>query len=150
MSLKFQELDLMEIFKDIGMICKTESVCQKCSDKECLIGYARNSAAICRKDGVTYVPNGVEKMPLRDIRGGYDEYNCLHAISHLLLQCKSCKKDHYDNCIISVIRNCLEMIEYGETRKYEGSPLEYMMEISKLDAQKANIIAKEYQNRKKK
>ena len=83
-------------------------------------------------------------IPPSDIRGGYDEFAVLHTIAHLLLQCRSCKQDHYDNCIINVVRSCLEVIEFGEEQIYEGDPLSYMIKIGCLNSEKGAIIRDEY------
>lgn len=144
MAIKKDELDLMEIFRDLGNICQTEAVCKKCAQQGCLVGYSKDCAAKCRIKGVTYVEDGCEDIPPFDIRGGYDEFDVLHAIAHLLLQCRGCKEDHFENCVINVIRSCLERIEFAEMQEYEGNPLTYMMKIREVDPQKADIIAEEY------
>lgn len=144
MAILIDELNLLEIFKDLGNICKTTDVCGKCEEKSCLIGYARNGAAECRIAKRTGIMDGFENIPSCDIRGGYDEYDVLHAIAHLLVQCKSCKEDHYDNCLINVVRSCLEVIEFGEEQKYEGNVIQYLMKISQTNPAKAVIIQEEY------
>ena len=144
MAIAIDELNLLEIFKDLGNICKSPTVCGTCADKSCLIGYAKNSAAECRIAKRTGIVNGFENIPSCDIRGGYDEYDILHAIAHLLVQCKECKEEHYDNCLINIVRSCLEVIEFGEEQKYEGNIIHYLMNISKTNSAKAAIIQEEY------
>lgn len=150
MAVTKEELNLQEIFEDLGNICKTEKVCGKCAGKECLVGYSKVCAAKCRTSELTYVMEGMKNIPPADIRGGYDEYNVLHAISHLLLQCRSCKENHFENCIINVIRSSLEVLEFGEEQAYEGNPLSYMIKLQQLDGEKAAIIAEEYNVAKEK
>ena len=144
MGITKEELDLLEIFKDLGNICQTEAVCKKCAGRGCLVGYSKDCAAQCRIKNVTYVEDGFSEIPPSDIRGGYDEFEVLHAIAHLLLQCRGCKKDHFENCIINIVRSCMEVIEFGEEQTYEGDPLSYMMKIRDIDPQKADVIAEEY------
>ena len=144
MGITKEELDLMQIFKDLGNICQTEAVCKKCAGRGCLVGYSKDCAAQCRVKNVTFVEDGFEEIPPCDIRGGYDEFEVLHAMAHLLLQCRSCKKDHFENCIINIVRSCLEVIEFGEEQIYEGDPLSYMVKLRGLDPQKADIVAEEY------
>ena len=79
----------------------------------------------------------------------YDEYDVLHAIAHLLYQCRGCMEDHYDDCLINVVRSALEVIEFGEEQSYEGDPISYMFKIAGIDADKANIIRREYLEHKK-
>ena len=144
MAIMIDEINLLEIFKDLGKICKTPAVCGSCAEKQCLVGYARNATAECRKTKRTGIPKGFEKIPPCDIRGGYDEYDVLHAIAHLLVQCKSCKEDHYDNCLINIVRSCLEVIEFGDEQKYTGNVIAYLMNIAGVDPVKADIIKEEY------
>lgn len=148
MAITKEELNLIEIFKDLGNICQTEAVCGKCSGPYCLVGYSKECAAACRIKKQTFVDNGYENIPPSDIRGGYDEFEVLHAISHLLLQCRSCKQDHYENCVINVIRSCLEVIEFGDEQIYEGDPLSYMIKIANLDTHKGDIMREEYMAKK--
>lgn len=144
MAIMNEELNIVEIFKDLGKICKSHTVCGGCAEKSCLIGYARNGAAECRITKRTGISNGFENIPSCDIKGGYDEYDVLHAIAHLLVQCRGCKEDHYDNCLINVVRSCLEVIEFGEEQKYTGNVVEYLFSISQKDLEKAAIIKDEY------
>lgn len=144
MAIRVDELNLIEIFKDLAQVCKTTKVCGTCEEEKCLVGYARNCATKCRLGKVTYVENGNQNIPYEDIKGGYDEFNSLYALAHLIRQCRSCKEDHYDNCIISVIRNCLELIEFGEEQSYEGIAFMYLKKLESVNPEKAQIIAQEY------
>mgnify|MGYP000948426171 CR=1 FL=1 len=139
-----KDLNLMEIFRDLGKVCLTEAKCQKCADRYCLVGYAKDCASQCRVSGNTYVMDGFSEIPPSDIRGGYDEYDVLYAIAHLLTQCRSCKQDHFENCIINIVRSCLEVIEFGEEQTYEGDVLTYLMKLRNINPEKASIIAEEY------
>lgn len=146
MGVTKEELNLLELFKDLGSICLTEEVCHKCAGVNCLVGFSKDCAAKCRINNQTFVKDGFENIPPSDIRGGYDEYNVLYAISHLLTQCRSCKNDHYDDCIINIIRSCLEVIEFGDVQGYEGDVLSYMLKLRDKKADKADLIAEEYRN----
>ncbi|MDO5402431.1 MAG: hypothetical protein Q4F11_03245 [Eubacteriales bacterium] len=144
MAISKDTINLQEIFQDLGRICLTEAHCRQCADRGCLIGYSKDCAAQCRIKNQTFVENGFDEIPPADIRGGYDEYDVLHATAHLLLQCRSCKQEHFDNCVINIIRSCFEIIEYGDEQGYEGDVLSYMMKIHKTHPEKAAIIAEEY------
>ena len=144
MAIIKEKLNLTEIFKDLGSICKTEKVCNYCAEEHCLVGYSKLCTALCRIKKQSYVIDGFDNIPPSDIRGGYDEYAVLHAISHLLLQCRSCKEEHFENCIINIVRSCLEIIELGEEQTYEGDPLSHMIKIAGIDEEKASIIRDEY------
>jgi hypothetical protein len=148
MSIKYNEIDFQEIFQDLVKVCKTERVCGKCGGLECLVGYSKDCIAVCRLNETAYVEDGIKNIPHRDIEGGYDEYDTLYAISHLLSQCHSCKEAHDENCIINVVRSCLEMIEFGKEQGYEGTPLQYVLRLSEIDKKKSDIVLTEYQKKK--
>lgn len=149
MAIAFEDINLIEIFKDLGKICKTEKVCGSCAQRDCLIGYSRNVTADCRIAKTTHVPNGYANIPPSDIRGGYDEFRVLYAIAHLLYQCRACQGEHYDDCLINVVRSALEVIEFGEEQGYEGDPITYMFKIAGINSDKADIIRREYLEHKK-
>lgn len=149
MAITKEQINFMEIFKDLGTVCMTENVCGKCKGKECLIGYAKEAAAKCRVNEITYVPEGYKNIPLVDLKGGYDKVDTLHAMAHLLNQCRSCKEDHFENCIINVVRSCYEVVALGEERPYEGDALTYLMKLQAEYPEAAAIIMEEYKRVKK-
>lgn len=140
--------DLEEMTDDLDKICHEYSRHEECIGSKCLIGYARQTVDYCREKEKDRVRDAYDKIPMYDLRGGYDEYDILHALAHIVNQCHSCRKDHSDECILNIVRSCYEVIELGEEQKYEGSPLEYLMKIKGLDAQKAAIVAEEYARHK--
>lgn len=148
MGITREEIDLQELFRDLGKICKIEDICGKCAYRACLVGYSKDCAAQCRVNKQTFVSNGYEEIPPLDIRGGYDEYEVLHGIAHILLQCRSCKQNHYEDCILNIIRSCLEIIEFGDSQIYEGDVVSYLMKMKDLHADKASVIASEYTDAK--
>ena len=149
MAITYEQVNGQEVLDDLGKICKTVEVCGSCEGKECLIGYSKICTANCMRDKVTYVYEGQQNMPKYDIRGGYDEYDVLHAIAHLLVQCRSCKTGHFDNCIINVVRNCLEVIEFGEEKEFNGEVLPYLAAMGEKYSAQGNIIMEEYQKKKR-
>jgi len=149
MAITFEQFDGQEVLDDLAKICKTAEVCGGCAGAGCLIGYSKICTANCMRDKVTYVFEGQKNMPKYDIRGGYDEFDTLHGIAHLLVQCRSCKSEHFDNCIINVVRNCLEVLEFGEEKEFDGEVLPYLLSMGEKFADKGNIIMEEYQKRKR-
>ena len=59
----------------------------------------------------------------------FNELELETAIAHILKECKDCKEDHTENCIINVIRNCYEVDLFGEIQDYAGSALQYLMYV---------------------
>lgn len=149
MAIEYKDLDMQEILNDLNELCRSEKTCGTCAVKACVVGYARDCAERCRQNGVTYVENGIENMPANDTRDEFDEYDAFQAIAHLLVQCQSCKDNHYDNCIINVLRNCMELIAFGNTMKYDGTPLQYLMKLAGEKPGRESIITKEYRDHKK-
>ena len=140
--------NLDEIRDDLDNVCLTEAVCKKCLGKKCLIGYSKYCVAECKSEDQGYLEDGIDGIPTDDLRDGYDEFDSLHAIAHLLNQCHSCKNDHNKNCILNIVRNAYEVIEFGEEQDYEGNPLSYMMKLNQINPEKAAIILDEYNAKK--
>jgi hypothetical protein len=87
----------------------------------------------------------MRSIPKADVQGGYDEDESLYAIAHLLFLCEKCKEGHDPDCLINVCRSTLEMIVFGETIPYEGTPMQYLMRLSERYHDKAQLIMNEYQ-----
>ncbi len=66
------------------------------------------------------------------------------GIAHILKECKDCKEDHVENCIINVIRNCYEVGLFGDVLSYEGSALQYLMKVKEDFPEKSAQIAEIY------
>ncbi len=74
----------------------------------------------------------------------FDEEELEKAIAHILKECKDCKEDHTENCIINVIRNCYEVGLLGDIHPYEGSALQYLMFLKANFPDRAARIAEIY------
>jgi hypothetical protein len=149
LGIKYNDFDWKEIQGDFWKICKSEKVCGRCLGKQCLIGYGK----ACLADGdlreQTVIKNGMSDLPQADVHGGYDEYETLYAMAHLLAFCCSCREGHDPDCLINVCRSTLEIIEFGESLPYGGTPLQHLMQLSELDPGKSQLILEEYQRTKK-
>lgn len=132
------------LFKDIGNVCLTQNHCGTCQEKHCLIGYAKESVAECRKADVTYVKDGFSNIPYTDTKGSYDEEHVLTGIAHVLKQCRSCKENHYNDCVLNVVRSCYETILFGESQPFNGSAFAYLMKLQEKDPNRAAIVLDEY------
>jgi len=85
----------------------------------------------------------MEKIPITDFKL-FDETELETAIAHILKECKDCKEDHTDECIINVIRSCYEVGLLGDVQTYEGSALQYLMYLKENYPDKALLIADAY------
>lgn len=135
---------LDEITADLDQICHEYTKHSDCRGPACMIGYAKYCAAQCVNGDKDKIPDGFENIPASDTRGDYDEYDILYAISHLLGQCHSCRQEHSLNCILNIVRSCYEVIEFGDEKSYEGTPLEYLMKLHDADPDKADAVLEEY------
>ncbi len=137
------EINFDSLITNLGNCCLKKDSCTSCIKEKCLIGYSEESVKKCLKNNVTYVENGYENIPLADTKV-YDHDNLIIAIADILKQCKSCRENHYDNCIINVIRSCYEVALVGETQKYKGSTLIYLSDIKYLNEDIGNKILDKY------
>lgn len=139
MGILNSELNYDLVLKDLGTCCLGEDVCNHCADNECLMKYAKTCITKCFKEGVTFVENGTENLPVMDTKI-YCNENLIQGIGHILKQCKSCSEQHFDNCIINIIRNCYEIAIFGEAQTYQGSAFRYLNQIHQTHPDEAAEI----------
>ena len=113
---------------DLEACCLGPSSCGECSESNCIIGYAKQCISNFKQHPQKDVPDGTDQIPLTDFKI-FDEEELETAIAHILRECKDCKQDHTDNCIINVIRNCYEVGLFGDIQPYEGSTRQYLIHI---------------------
>lgn len=58
---------------------------------------------------VTYVMDGMKNIPVTDVRI-YDKGNIANGIVDILKTCKNCKENHFENCIVNILRSCYEVV----------------------------------------
>lgn len=143
MGIANNEINFDSIIENLGKCCLTEKQCHKCDKEKCLIGYSKKSILGCLKNDVTYVEDGFKNIPIADTRL-YEEEDLIIGIADILKQCRSCKEDHYDNCIINVLRSCYEVILLGEPQQYKGSALVYLNELKNSNEKVEEKIMKVY------
>lgn len=136
MGVTFNEVNFDLLLSDLSESCTS---CSECKKKECIIGYAKECVKDCLKNNVTYVMDGCNNIPLHDSKIFETEY-LAKSIANILKQCKSCKEEHYDNCLINVMRSCYEVCIFGEIQKYEGSTFNYLNKIQNLNPDIADEI----------
>lgn len=145
MGIITKDMDFNLVLNDLNNCCLTEGRCGNCSKADCIVGYAINSITKCFKDDVTYVVDGQEGIPFVDLKV-YDDEEFIKAIAHILKLCKSCNENHFDNCIINVVRNCYEIGLFGEIQPYEGSNFRYLNQINTSHPEIAAKIIAEFHN----
>lgn len=133
------------VWNDLQNCCRSEDVCGQCQNETCTIGFAKQCIQNYQKAPQKEVPGGVERIPTTDFKV-FDEIELETAIAHILKECKDCKEDHTENCIINVIRNCYEVGLLGDVHPYEGSALQYLMYLQSNFPEKAARIAELYKS----
>lgn len=133
------------VWEDLGNCCRSEALCGQCQGEACTIGFAKQCIENYRKEPKKEVPDGTERIPVSDFKV-FEEEELEIAIAHILKECKDCKEDHTENCIINVIRNCYEVGLFGDLHPYEGSALQYLMYLQANFPEKAVKIADIYKN----
>lgn len=131
------------IGEDLEHCCKGEDLCGQCQGTMCTIGFAKQCIQDFKKAPKKEVPGGASNIPTTDFKV-FDEEELEVGIAHILKECKDCKEDHTEDCIINVIRNCYEVGLLGDIHPYEGSSLQYLMFLKEKFPEKAGHIADIY------
>lgn len=121
-------LDAELVWNDLQNCCRDKTVCGQCQEEKCIIGYAKKCVEDYQREPKKEIPNGEERIPTTDYKA-FDETELEIAIAHILKECKDCKEDHVEDCIINIIRNCYEVGLLGDVQPYEGSALQYLMRL---------------------
>ena len=148
MGILTKDIKFNVLISDLWNCCLKEDICGTCEKNKCLIGYCKNSLKGCVMEDVTYVKDGMDNLPSSDLKL-YDNHNLIEAISQILKQCRSCKEDHYDNCIINILRSTYEIILFGEPQDYNGSVLVYLDKIKAINPELSSKIFDTYMRLKK-
>lgn len=136
-------LNVAMIENDLQNCCKSEEQCGQCRGKQCIIGFAKQCIQDFKREPKKEVPGGLSQVPTMDARL-FDEVELEVATAHILKECKECKEDHTDDCIINVLRHCYEVGLFGDVQPFEGSVFPYLMQLQKSFPQKADQIAAVY------
>lgn len=116
----------MELVQAINKVCHTTEKCGQCAGKNCLVGFSRYANNYSKNNQTSIIPNGFDELPQSDMRGGYTDDDVLETIAKTLVFCKSCKKDHDANCVLALVRDCMEVITIGDEQDYDGDPITYL------------------------
>lgn len=128
---------------DLENCCRNESICGQCQKGNCIIGYGKQCIGNYKREPQKEVLNGMGNIPTTDFKL-FDEIELETAIAHILKECKDCKEDHTEDCIINVIRSCYEVGLLGDVQPYEGSALQYLMYLKTNFPDKSLQIADIY------
>lgn len=124
-----------------------EKACGECENEKCLIGYCKECLLTALKQGDDFISGGTENIPYNDVKI-YDNEILIDTIGFLLNQCRNCNLYHDEDCIINIVRKCLEIILFGDSLEYKGSVLIYLSDIKSVNNNMADKILKAYNERK--
>ena len=142
MGTTLKDLDHAHVIDSLADTCLGEERCGTCERSGCIVGYAQDCVRGCIKEQVTFVEDGAKNIP-HDFKV-YPEAKLAHGIASILQGCRSCGQEHFENCIINVVRNCYEVALFGETETYEGSALRYLASMNMRGLKDADLILEEY------
>ncbi len=141
-------IDFYKIDKEIQNCCKTTATCTKCSNNACLIGFSKNTLKFYFESQNTILSHGMEHVPKEDFKV-YNNQDLIDAIVEILLQCKQCNEEHQRDCVINIIRVCLETALFGKNMgKYEGNSLSYIIRVIDFNPDIGNEIMIRYKEAK--
>ena len=146
MSIAFKEVNFSKLVDKLSPCCLSEEVCGGCEKEKCLVGYAKECFKSCMINKVTYVVDGYKNIPFMDFKV-YEEDFQIDGIAEILKTCKSCDEDHYDNCIVNILRSCYEVALIGEEQEYKGSTLLYLNELTEKNPIIADKIFERYNSK---
>lgn len=141
-----KEFDFIKLFYDIRNICLTEEHCKFCKGDACLVGFARLAIGEAKQKNTDTLQGKFSQIPAYDINGSYDQQDTMEAIAHTLQQCRSCRTEHTEDCLVNIVRSCYEVILLGDHREFDGSTLMYLTELAKEYPEYASYIAEVYQS----
>lgn len=115
---------------------------------KCLIGYCKDCLLTVLKQQDRFIDGGADDIPYWDVKIYDNQENIIEAIGFLLNQCRNCNFYHDEDCIINIIRECLEIILFGDSQEYKGSTFMYLNDIKLINSQLADKIFEAYNRRK--
>lgn len=146
MGILSNEVNYNNLKHNLNQCCLENFSCKHCNKRNCLIGYSKINIYNCMKNNVTYVENGFDNIPVSDTKI-YDTHSLVVAIADILKQCRSCKEDHFNNCLINVLRSCYEVALFGEPQEYDGNALSYLKNLQNINKDIADKIFIEYRRK---
>lgn len=133
-----------------GLISETGKCCLHCSQckqQNCLVGYCKKSLLAVLKNQSEFIEGAMSDIPYSDTKV-YESDALAHCVGFLLNQCRNCNVYHDEECIINILRSCMEVILLGDYQDYKGSALLYLGDIKKVNPDIADKIFLAFQQTK--
>lgn len=146
MSISFKEVNFGKLVDKLTPCCLSEEVCGGCEREKCIVGYAKECIKNCMINKVTFVIDGSKNIPNTDFKV-YEKESFVEGIVETLKTCKNCNEEHFDNCIINILRSSYEIVLIGEELKYEGSTFLYLNKLREIDGSISDKIFEKYNSK---
>lgn len=146
MSISFKEVNFSRLVDKLTPCCLSEELCGGCEREKCIVGYAKECIKNCMINKVTFVMDGSENIPNTDFKV-YDKEFFVDGIVETLKTCRSCKEEHFENCIINILRSSYEVALIGEEQEYEGSTFLYLNKLKEINSSIADKVFRKYNSK---
>lgn len=137
-----------QLITEISNCCLGEEVCGECQNEKCLIGYCKSCLLTVLKQDDRFIDGGADNIPYWDVKVYDNNEDIIEAIGFLLNQCRNCNLYHDEDCIINIVRECLEIILFGDSQEFKGSTFVYLNHIKSINSELADKIFEDYHRRK--
>ncbi len=138
-----------KLIEEVGKCCLSEEYCGTCNKQTCLVGYCEQVLLTALKNNNEFIQDGIEHIPYSDTKL-YDDETLIQAIALILNECRNCQLYHDEECIINIIRSCLEIPLLGDYIDYRGSVLMYFMDLNNKNKEISQRIHEEFNKINKK
>lgn len=138
-----QDINISSLKEAIGNCCRSEMGCASCDGKQCLIGFAKIVSDYASVKKALTIPNGLKMVPMQDFKV-YETDEVAKALSIINLECKNCMDNHDDNCVINIMRSTLEVALMGQHIDFTGSPLSYIMALTRINPELGEKVLQHY------
>lgn len=136
------DFNLKTLDKLLGDICdKCDQNARNCNKATCLAGFARRAVSFAANKKSPVIPGASGHIPLADFKPYYTD-DVMPAVTETCLRCKECRENHTDDCIIALVRHCLELALLGEQLPYPGSLFQYLVRLKERDPNTAAALTR--------
>lgn len=130
---------LAKLLNDFCIDCD-ENAAKTCKEATCLVGFAKKVVRFASEKGVLDIPGASKLVPVNDFKTYYQE-SVARAIAESCRQCKECRDNHSQDCVISLVRTSLEYAVLQEQIEYPGSVFIYLAKVKQQNEDISTQIA---------
>lgn len=142
-------IDLEAMIKLLQKICSACDLFQshECKPATCMVGFAARSLKFARQKGIFDIPGAMRHIPQSDMKHYFVE-DIVPALAETNLQCRECRDNHSQDCVIALARTCLENTVLEKNIEFPGHMFMYLAMVKEQNQELAKLLAEEIQKRK--